>query len=418
MKNRKNIIVLLAAILLSAYPILAQKKVSFNELEFHNGLLYRINYTPPFSGVALDEYTPGVKREEVTFQDGKRHGKATGWDEEGNKIYEASFENNIQVGKETQWYPNSKKKAEVSFENGNLQGAAYEWYDSGDKKFEGTFDNGLQQGLHQWWFANGKKDQEIPYKDDLMEGTVKTWYDSGELKTETEYRQNMRNGISREYHKNGKIRFEQQYTNNKPNGDFKEFSKAGLLIQHDTYRDSTLITARNYRSASLKRTFGYLQVFNEADTYFTLKIQGREVKLINDGNVSFKADGKLIQLTTTAVKALTTNNTDPLNAQKELALAAAQKALGSNNLAPNTQTITLNKGKALYWHYATPATASSGARRVLEEHYMATVVGNQVLMAVSFVTNTDTPEQITELLKNTLNTLDIQSAPINLNTLK
>ena len=53
----------------------------------------------PFTGVLLTRHKNGKKAKQTTYKAGLRHGKATDWYENGNKMQEMSFKNNLVDGK-------------------------------------------------------------------------------------------------------------------------------------------------------------------------------------------------------------------------------------------------------------------------------------------------------------------------------
>ena len=63
------------------------KTVDISKTVERGGLRYEINSETPFTGVGVEKYENGQKREQATFKDGKEVSK-TEWDEEGNEIKE------------------------------------------------------------------------------------------------------------------------------------------------------------------------------------------------------------------------------------------------------------------------------------------------------------------------------------------
>jgi hypothetical protein len=56
------------------------------------------------------------------WQDGKVHGKWTGWHANGKKYYETHYKNDKKERKWAQWWSNGQKQSEGSFRNGAREG--------------------------------------------------------------------------------------------------------------------------------------------------------------------------------------------------------------------------------------------------------------------------------------------------------
>ncbi len=426
----------------------AQKRVHFSKIEIQNNkLYYQINTIEPFTGKAFEVYSPeddkqkekakeeyeaflktARKKEEVDFVDGKMHGKAKGWDEYGQKIYEANFVEGIQEGLERQWYSNGEQKVEVTYTQSVPNGMATEWYPSGGKKSEGEYANGREQGLHTWWHENGNKDQQITYSEGLEEGTIRKWYENGERMLEAQFEGGERNGTNTEWYANKQKKAEGNYVAGKENGRFSSWSSKGKLLDVKEYEQGELIKSMDYRSGGIRSNAGFIQVFNEMTSFFTVDVRGSKVKTINTGNIGFITDGKILQMIALPVSNFSRGNM-PLQGE---GLLLAQMRDEMNNvrstlseevaleLFPEHEMVNSNGREALHWHFKAPIKSGdeNKARTVLEEHYLSTVCGDYILVLSSVVTNSDQRADIIQLLKNTAETIDMKKNRIDLNALR
>jgi len=442
--------ILMMSVFCFSMNVYAQKRVHFSKIEIQkNELYYQINTIDAFTGKAFEVHSPeddkekekakeeyeaflktARKKEEVDFVDGKMHGKAKGWDEYGQKIYEANFSEGIQEGVERQWYPNGQQKVEVTYTQSVPNGMATEWYPSGGKKSEGEYANGREQGIHTWWYENGNKDQQITYVEGLEEGTIRKWYENGERMLEAQFEAGERNGTSIEWYENKQKKAEGKYIADKESGRFSSWSSKGKLLDVKEYEQGELIKAMDYRSAGIRNQEGFVQVFNEMTSFFTVAVKGNKVKTVNTGNIGFIVDGKILQMITVPVSNF--NKSQGMMPLQGEGLLLAQMRDEMNNvrstmsevvaleLFPEHEMLNIGGREALHWYFKAPIKSGdeNKARTVLEEHYLSTVCGDYILIINSVVTNSDRREDIIQLLKNTAQTIQVEKDRIDLNALR
>ena len=80
-------------------------------------LSFNLKATPKdFSnGTYTEKFDNGQSKYEITFKDGKKHGKEVFWYENGNKKMESHFLNGIENGLWQQWYENGQLKLRVNY---------------------------------------------------------------------------------------------------------------------------------------------------------------------------------------------------------------------------------------------------------------------------------------------------------------
>jgi len=83
-----------------------------------DGLWYEGDSETPFTGVAVDKYENGQKKEEATWKDGKPEGPFTTWYENGQKQQEGTWKDGKPEGLVTGWRENGTKAAEATFKDG------------------------------------------------------------------------------------------------------------------------------------------------------------------------------------------------------------------------------------------------------------------------------------------------------------
>lgn len=406
----------------------AQKnKVPVYELDQINGLYYQRNTIDPFTGISIDEHINGQKKMEVPIKNGKIDGTAREWNMNGDKIYEATFENGVQVGTETQWYDTGDKKVELNFVNGQPDGVCIEWHKNGQKKSEGLFKNGKEEGEHNWWFSSGQKDQQVFYKNGLTHGTVKNWYQSGKIKLESHYSEGKKHGPTIKWHQNGQKKSEEFFKMDEPDGEAHFWSNAGVIEGIQVYENGKMVKDINYRSGNINIGNGYLQVFNEANSYFTVPVTGGSVRPTERQDIiTYVVDGMLLQLFNVSVNnfadstVIFNNDEELLDRYKKYETGLVSATEPDFNYAFNAEFLTLDNGKKiLHWYFKSPSSLDKEQkpRTVQEEHYFSIVCQHQVLSLYSAMTNSDDPVKVKEMLMRIANGVKIYEGRIDLNQL-
>lgn len=423
---QKTILLILLHVLFFQAEAQQKKRINFYELDVIRGLYYQPNTIKPYSGTAFDKFPNGKKRMEMPIKDGKIHGISKEWSDKGKKVLERHFSMGIPNGKEKQWYPEGEKQVELNYINGKVEGIATEWYKNGQKKSEGIFKNGKEQGEHKWYFDQGQIDQIVNYENGLAQGIVKMWYPSSKIKKESNFKNGLKNGLTTEWFENGEKFFEGSYREDKPDGMSYNWTKKGQLIKEEKHDFGKLIESKNYLSGTIFTGDGYLQVFNEMNDFFTIKISGNSVKARKADEITFIVDGDLIQIFNQPANLffdkkniIDEKEIEQLERYIEKESAYIQSATKVEiNVKKEAKKNTSGKN-FIHWHFASPSSkeADQKPRTVQEEHYISFICGDRILSLYGVVTNNDKPEDVVKTLEKIANTLNIEKERIDLNAL-
>ena len=404
--------------------LFAQKdKLNFYELDVINGLFYQPNTIGPYNGTAHDRFPGGKKKLEVPIKEGKIHGTVREWAKNGKKVYEATYQNGVQTGQEKQWYATGKKKLEISYVQGLAEGICTEWHKNGQKKSEGQFVAGKEEEEHQWWYTTGELDQQAFYKNGLAEGVIKNWYRNGQLRLETHYKNGKQHGPTIEWYADGQKKSSATFNMSKEDGETRHWSKSGQLLSIRTYDNGRLIKDINYRSGNVRLVDGYMEVFNEKESFFMLHINGDEVLFRPSDVITYVVDGQLLQLYKTPIASFVNSAANDLadtsTLQNYLAYETAYiSEKTSHPIAPTKELDKTASGKDyLYWQFVSPSSLvdEQDERTVLEEHYLSMIIHDEVLSLYSVVTKKNDAEQIAALLKRLADQLNVMPDRIDLN---
>jgi antitoxin component YwqK of YwqJK toxin-antitoxin module len=355
------------------------------------------------------------------------NGVAKEWNMNGDKVYEATFENGTQVGKETQWFATGDKKLELNYVNGQPHGVCTEWHKNGQKKSEGLFKNGKEEGEHKWWFSGGQLDQQVFYKNGLAEGTIKNWDQNGQIKLESHYSAGKKNGSTIKWHQNGQKKSEEYFKLGEPDGEARFWSKEGIIQGIQIYENGKLIKDINYRSGNINIGNGYLQVFNEANSFYTVPVTGSNVRAPERQKIiTYIVDGMLLQIFNVSFKSFEdsiqniSSEEELLDVYKKYETDLVSATEPDFDYEFQTEILTLDNGKKiLHWYFKSPSSLDEEQkpRTVQEEHYFSIICNQQVLSLYSAVTNSDDPIQIKEMLLRIANGVKIYENRIDLNQL-
>ena len=160
-------------------------------------------------------------------------------------------------------------------------------------------------------------------------------------------------------------------------------------------------------AAAIRTPAGAILVWNQADNYFTLDINGKEVLPNNSGDdVMFKVDGLFLQIQAAAFSEIFKESSAKGKTAEAILLAhrdwELQYAEGvfSKKLIMQSSPVKLKNGNdALLWSYDMPADMKVDAKKQM---FLATVHNEFVVVLNSAVLDTTKEEEIKQLLTKTL----------------
>lgn len=408
---------------------LAAQKAPFEQLDLQpDGNYYQRNHPTPFSGEAFENYKNGKKKSRAEFKNGKLNGKVTTWHETGEKSTLVNYKNGISVGTEIHWYDTGVKKLEVSYDNEGLaSGICKEYYSNGGLKSEGNYEKDLEEGLHKWYFNNEKAslDQTIEYRKGLPNGKIKHYYQGGKMKMNADYKEGVPSGKVIHYFKNGEKKKEGNFLAGKENGKDFLWSDKGLLLEERDYSDGKELSYKNYRSGAIKTKEGFLQVFNEKESFFTLHIHDKEwVRSKASRDITYVIDDFVLQLFNTSIASFNKESgmDDETLLQKHMEYEQAFIEKGSGSSITISKEFKKAKNHSyLHWSFESPGLKDvkfPSNKTVEKEHYFTFVCGKQILMLYIPQTKGNNESQILRTVTEIAKTLEVKSDRIDMNELR
>lgn len=106
-------------------------QVPRQEIELRDGRLVLKSGHVPFTGVMFEQTSDGRRLTEVPVKEGRVHGLARGWHENGKLEVEEFFKDGVSDGVRTRCYPNGNQRNTATIVGGTLDGPYTEWHENG-----------------------------------------------------------------------------------------------------------------------------------------------------------------------------------------------------------------------------------------------------------------------------------------------
>ena len=157
-------VLLLAALAVAAVFFLnrsspAPAEVDRAALVSIDGRLHQAGQPGPFSGWMIERYPKGALKSRSALVEGRLHGVAEGWHENG------------------------QLEVREFFDQGVSHGLRVRWYSDGQKMSETEIVHGVPHGLFRRWHENGALSEEIRMRDGQPDGLALSFHPDGSLKS-------------------------------------------------------------------------------------------------------------------------------------------------------------------------------------------------------------------------------------------
>lgn len=173
------------------------------------------------SSEPVKEYWPnGNLKSEIRYdQDGKQHGLAKFFYENGAVKEESNWEHDLQQGSSRLLYENGAVMEETNWKEGKLDGPASFFYENSKIKATRTYKDGMDEGMFKEYRSDGTLSQEISFKAGKQDGMYKSYDEFGVIIEESEWKEGKRHGTTKYFNKEGKVISEAKYENDMKVGE-------------------------------------------------------------------------------------------------------------------------------------------------------------------------------------------------------
>ena len=169
----------------------------YADLHYPNGqLIEKISYKEgKKNGKFTGYYESGQTKYIRTYKDDKLEGKYADYTESGQILLKQSYVNDLLDGASKEWYLNGKVKVKTSYTAGKLNGGFMSYDSLGRKETKGEYDMGLKTGDWLTWYPSGKKKERLSYFSGKANGMYSLWDEEGRIIKEGEYSNDLKHGV-------------------------------------------------------------------------------------------------------------------------------------------------------------------------------------------------------------------------------
>jgi len=230
------------------------------------------------------------------FINGKRNGKWTFWNENGNIVRTGSYAAGKRDGSYAYYFNDGSKKEEGAWKKDQRDGLWVKYSNNGNTQKEGTYSNGKKDGVWTTWNDKGLMASKYLYENNKV---IDKWafkyqfYSNGNEKTLKSTRNNKLDGKQTIWHQNGQMKSIGNYTTGKENGDFQEWYENGQMQSKVNYLNGNMDGAYSewFDNGQMRQQGSYI----DNEFYLTTRWNNEGGILIKDGNgkwVGKNAEGR------------------------------------------------------------------------------------------------------------------------------
>ena len=230
------------------------------------------------------------------FINGKRNGKWTFWNENGNIVRTGSYAAGKRDGSYAYYFNDGSKKEEGAWKNDQRDGLWTKYSNNGNTQKEGTYSNGKKDGVWTTWNDKGLIASKYLYENNKV---IDKWafkyqfYSNGNEKSLKSTRNNKLDGNQTTWHQNGQMKSIGNYTAGKENGDFQEWYENGQMQSKVNYLNGNMDGAYSewFDNGQMRQEGSYI----DNEFYLTTRWNNEGDILIKDGNgkwVGKNAEGR------------------------------------------------------------------------------------------------------------------------------
>jgi len=254
------------------------------------------------------------------FINGKRNGKWTFWNENGNIVRTGSYAAGKRDGSYAYYFNDGSKKEEGAWKKDQRDGLWVKYSNNGNTQKEGTYSNGKKDGVWTTWndkglmaskylyennkvidkwafkyqfYSNGNEKTLKSTRNNKLDGEQKTWYQNGQMKSTGNYITGKENGDFQDLYENGQLRSQKTFLEGALTGEFSAWYESGKLESKGSYLNGNMDGAYSewFNNGQMRQQGSYI----DNEFYLTTRWNNEGGILIKDGNgkwVGKNAEGR------------------------------------------------------------------------------------------------------------------------------
>ena len=194
-------------------------------LLFLSTLVYGEVVTEYFKNGAIKSQTHYIDGTRTATKPGIKQGEEKVYYIEGSLAYKVNYVNGKRDGKMTWWDKQGNLLKVIHYDHGKLEGWEITYFPNGKIKAKQLYKNDKREGLYKEFYDNGRLALVVPYKHGKKEGMQKEYAYEGYLSSDVLYKNNYKEGKQRWYDKNGKVIKEEEFVHDVPVNIMKQIEK-------------------------------------------------------------------------------------------------------------------------------------------------------------------------------------------------
>ena len=169
----------------------------YADLHYPNGqLIEKISYKDGLkNGKFTGYYENGQTKHIRTYKDDKLEGKFADYTESGQILRKQGYVNDLLDGPSKEWYLNGEVKVKTAYKQGKLDGDFMSYDSLGRKVTKGEYEMRLKAGDWLAWYPSGKKKERSSYFSGKANGPYTLWDEEGRIIKEGEYSDDLKHGV-------------------------------------------------------------------------------------------------------------------------------------------------------------------------------------------------------------------------------
>lgn len=176
-----------------------------------------------------------VHSQNLTDDQGKKHGKWEVKYKNGKTKYKGQFEHGKPIGFFQRFDSRGTLEAELDYlPDGNVSAKIY--HNNGKVSGSGTYRNEKKEGEWKFYTSDGYLSSVEHYKAGEKHGKSEVYYTNGKLSLETHFVEGLETGMHIEYFQSGGVKFKVKYIDGNPDGFAIWHFENGKLNKKGFYR--------------------------------------------------------------------------------------------------------------------------------------------------------------------------------------
>jgi antitoxin component YwqK of YwqJK toxin-antitoxin module len=190
-----------------------------------------------FDGTCTTCHRNGVVEQQITINEGKRHGTDTSYFPSGCPYSSQTFVNGVIHGTSTSYFDSTNRiKSRVNHFMGSLYGPYIVFNEKGDTLKYQEYENNLLSGIKKEYYENSKLKKIVEYKAGRISGSQINYDENGNILLEVNYLDGIKHGAWIYYFDDQKVAREEYWNKGLKNGDFITFNRQGDTLSEKYFK--------------------------------------------------------------------------------------------------------------------------------------------------------------------------------------